>query len=81
MRFKSDIVAVFPHRMQSVQDPRQPPARRNTPTSGYANLEAGSRAEMPVVPERPIRPAGAYDQADRDTGDHAQVWVQPDEER
>jgi hypothetical protein len=32
-------------------------------------LEAG--VEMPVVQERPLRAAGAHDQADRDTRDHA----------
>ena len=31
----------------------------------YADLEARSRAEMPVVQERPLRAAGAHDQTDR----------------
>jgi hypothetical protein len=36
-----------------------------------AVMEARGRAEMPVMQEGPLRAAGAYDQADRDAGDHA----------
>jgi hypothetical protein len=38
-----------------------------TPSAGprdTPNLEAGSLAEMPFMPERPPRPAGAHDQVD-----------------
>jgi hypothetical protein len=48
-------------------------ACRSTPSAGrvtHANLEAGSRAEMPIMPERPLCAAGAYDQADGEAGDH-----------
>jgi hypothetical protein len=32
--------------------------------AGYADMEAGSSAEMPVMPKGPLRAAGAHDQAD-----------------
>jgi hypothetical protein len=53
------------------QDPREPAARCDPSAAGYADLEAGSRAEMPILPEGPLRAAGAYDQADGEAGDHA----------
>jgi hypothetical protein len=36
-----------------------------------ADLETRSGAEMPVMPEGPLRAAGAHDQADRNARDHA----------
>src|SRR6266849_1792363 len=58
-------------RMQSLQDPRKPSAGCDTPTARYADLEAGSGAEMSIVQERPPRAACAHDQADRNARDHA----------
>jgi hypothetical protein len=58
-------------RVQPLQDPREPAARRHPPAARYADLEAGGRTEMPVMPEGPLRAAGAHDQADGDAGDHA----------
>src|SRR6266436_1158238 len=58
-------------RVQALQDPREPAARCHPPAAGYADLEARSVAEMPVMPEGPLCAAGAYDQADRDARDHA----------
>src|ERR1700730_14469240 len=41
------------------------PRPRDTP------LGARTRPEMPLMPKRPLRAAGAHDQANRDAGDHA----------
>jgi hypothetical protein len=57
--------------VQPLQDPRELAARCHPPAARYADLEAGSGAEMPVMPQGPLRAAGAYDQADGDAGDHA----------
>jgi hypothetical protein len=35
------------------------------------DLEIGNRAEKLIVQERPLRAAGAHDEADREAGDHA----------
>src|SRR6202165_1389055 len=40
--------------MQPLQDPREPSARCHPPAAGYADLKAGSGAEMPIVPEGPL---------------------------
>ena len=37
----------------------------------YAAVETGSVAKMPVLPQGPLRAAGAHDQADGDARDHA----------
>ncbi len=58
-------------RVQPLQDPREPAARCHPPAARYADLETGSGAEMPVMPEGPLRAAGAHDQADGDARDHA----------
>jgi hypothetical protein len=50
--------------MQPLQDAGKPAARRHTPAARHADMEAGSLAEMPVMPETPMRAAGAHDQAD-----------------
>lgn len=42
----------------------------------YADLETGSVTEVPVMPEWPVCPTGANDQADRTAGNHA-VQVGP----
>jgi hypothetical protein len=47
-----------------------PQERRHPPATRYANMEAGSVAEMPVVPEEPLRATAADDQADRAAGDY-----------
>jgi len=57
--------------VQSLQDPREPAAQRHPPPAGHPDLEAGGHVEMPVMPEGPLRAAGAHDQADRDAGDYA----------
>jgi hypothetical protein len=54
-----------------LQDQGKPSTRCHPPAAGYAALEAGSLPEMPIMPERPLRAAGAHDQANRGTGDHA----------
>lgn len=41
------------------------------PAARDADLEAGSRIEMPVLPERSLRATGAHDQAQQATGDIA----------
>jgi len=51
-------------RMRALQDPRKPPAGCCPPAAGYADLEAGSLAEMPLMPERSVRAGRANDQAD-----------------
>ena len=56
-------------RMQSLQDPREPFARRHPPAAGYADLEARSLIEVPVLSERSVRSASADDKTDRDTRD------------
>jgi len=50
--------------MQSLQDPREYPARRDPATAQHADLEIGSGAEMPILQEGAIRAAGAHDQVD-----------------
>jgi hypothetical protein len=45
--------------------------RSDPPAAGYADLETRGRTKMPVLPEGPLRAAGAHDQADDDTGNHA----------
>jgi hypothetical protein len=50
---------------------REPAARCNPATPGYADLEAGGRAEMPVLPQRALRSARAHDQTDRVARNHA----------
>ena len=42
-------------RMQSLQDTGEPAAGRHPPAAGYADLEAGGLAEMPVLSERVAR--------------------------
>jgi hypothetical protein len=46
-------------------------AIRRPPPARHADLETRSRAEMPVLPQGPLRAAGAYDQADGGARDHA----------
>ena len=46
-------------------------ARCHPPAARYADLETRSVAEMPVMPQPPLRAAGAHDQADGEAGDHA----------
>ena len=58
-------------RVQSLQDTGEPAARRDPPAAGYADLEAGGVAKMPVVSERKVGPAGADDQADGGARNHA----------
>jgi hypothetical protein len=48
-------------------------ARCHPPAAGHADLEAGSRAEMQIVPKESLRATGAHDQADREAGDHART--------
>ena len=55
----------------SMRDQGQHPAGRDQATAQYANLEAGGLSEMPIMPQGQVRPAGSYDPADRDAGDHA----------
>ena len=50
--------------MQSLQDESKPAAGRYPPAAGDADLEAGSLAEMPAMPERSVCTTGADDQAD-----------------
>src|SRR6516225_12170786 len=54
-----------------MQDACEPSAGRDQATAQYANLEAGGLSEMPIMPKGQVRPAGSYDPADRDVGDHA----------
>src|SRR5205814_387439 len=58
-------------RVQPLQDPRKPAAQRDPPAARYADLETGSVAEMPRLPQGPLRAAGAHDQADGAPRDHA----------
>jgi hypothetical protein len=58
-------------RMPSLQDAGKPTSRRHPPTARHAALEVGGFAEMPIMPEGSSRAAGAHDQADGNTGDHA----------
>src|ERR1700732_62155 len=58
-------------RMQPLQDPRKPAARRDPPATRHAALETRGLAEVPVMPEGPLCAAGAYDQIDGSAGDHA----------
>ena len=58
-------------RMQSVQDPGEPPARRHPQAAGHADLEARGRAQMPIMQKGSPRTAGAHDQADAGVRDHA----------
>ena len=44
-------------RMQPLQDPRKPAARCHPPAARHADLETGSVAKMPVLPQGPLRAA------------------------
>ena len=44
--------------------------KRKSP-AGFANLEAGSGAKIPIVQEGPLGTTGSLHQADRDARDHA----------
>jgi len=57
--------------MPSLRKPGEPPTRCDQASARYAGLETGGRAKMPVMPQRPLRSARAYDQVDRAAGDHA----------
>ena len=67
--------------VQLLQDRSEPAAGRHPPAAGYADLEAGSLAEMPLLPEGPHGAAGAHDQADCRARNHALQVEAPDEER
>jgi hypothetical protein len=54
-----------------LQDACESAARRDPPASRHADLEAGSLAEMPVVPEGTLRAGCPHDQADGDAADYA----------
>jgi hypothetical protein len=41
------------------------------PAARYADLETGSRSEMPILQEGPLCAAGAFDQTHRNARDHA----------
>jgi hypothetical protein len=47
--------------MQSLQDKGKPAAGCDPQAARHADLEAGSVAEMPVVPEGPLRANGPDD--------------------
>jgi hypothetical protein len=51
-------------------------SRPNTPIR-----KAGSRAEMPVMPDAAVFTAGAYDQADEAAEIDPYLWAHPDEGR
>ena len=57
--------------MQSLQDESKPAAGRYPPAAGDADLEAGSLAQVPLMPEGALRAAGPHDQADRGAEHHA----------
>lgn len=57
--------------VQPLQDESKPTAGCHPPVSRYADLEAGSVLEMPVLQERPKRATGAHDQAHGRARDHA----------
>jgi hypothetical protein len=56
---------VLVYKLEYVDVPFHPPA------TGHADLEAGSRTEMPILQEGPLCAARSHDQVDRDAGDHA----------
>jgi hypothetical protein len=53
------------------------PLDAHPPAAGHADMEAGSLAEVSIMPEGSLFSTGAHDQADRGTRDHALVspWV------
>jgi hypothetical protein len=57
--------------MQSLQDPREPAARRHPPATRHANLEVGSFAEVQILSKGSLSAAGPDNQADPDARDHA----------
>jgi hypothetical protein len=59
------------------------PAPQAPSAPEYADLEAGSLAQVPIMPQGQVRAARAYDPADGGARDHALrlFWVHPDEER
>ena len=57
--------------MRQLQDPRKPAAQRHPLAARHAAVETGGVAKVPLLPQGPLRAAGAHDQADRDAGDHA----------
>jgi hypothetical protein len=57
--------------VQSLQDASKPAAECYPPTTRYPDMEVGSIAEMPVMPERSLRTVRADDQADRAAGNYA----------
>ena len=65
--------------MQSLQDAGEPAARCHPTATGRAAVEVEGFAKMPVMPEGPLRTAGAHDQADQEIKPYK--WVHPDEER
>jgi hypothetical protein len=58
-------------RMQPLQGAGKSAARRHTPAARHADMEAGSLAEMPVMPDKTSRATSPHDQADRGARDHA----------
>ena len=52
-----------------LREPRQPAARCHPPAARYADLEAGSGAQMPLLRQPEIRAAGSPDPADQGAKD------------
>jgi hypothetical protein len=59
------------------RSPRQPAARCHPPAARRPDLEIGSGAEMPVVPDAALFATGAHDQADDAARDNALLLVAP----
>jgi hypothetical protein len=57
--------------MPPVQNRSKYPARLHPPAAGHADMEARSRAEMPVVPDTAILASGAHDPVDGGPSDDA----------
>src|SRR5882672_3008310 len=55
--------------MPSLRDRGQHSASTSATAARYADLEAGGRAEMPVLPNAALLAAGAHDPADGRTAD------------
>jgi hypothetical protein len=64
-----------------MQEPREPAARRHPPAARHADLETGSRAEMPVMPQGRHAPLVHMIKLTEQREITPYFWVHPDEER
>ena len=67
--------------MPSLRNAGQPAARRDPPAARYADLEAGSGAQMPLVQDAPIRAPVHMIRLTKERKIAPYAWVHPDDDR